>query len=43
MIKKYREYLLVNGSSTLTILNHTNKIKKILKKIKEKLFPYFYE
>ena len=34
MIKKYRDYLLVNGSSTLTILNHTNKIKKVLKKIK---------
>jgi len=34
IMEKYKNYLLVNGSSALTILNHTNKIEKVLKKIK---------
>jgi len=36
MIEKYKKYLLVNGKSALTILNHTNKIKKFLKIVKIK-------
>lgn len=36
MIEEYRKYLLVNGASKLTILNHTDKIKRFLKVVSAK-------